>query len=139
MAAAVVALAVILLGGCGDGPGPMATSDLDERVAAVRLAAERGDAEGARESLAVLVAEVGRRAEAGTIDADRAGAILAAAKEVEDDLALLDGSTTTTTTRRTTTTTTTAPTTTATTKPPKGDDHEDGGGKRKGKGKRHDD
>jgi hypothetical protein len=129
-AVALLLLAVVVTASaCGSGGG--GNDALAERVAAVRAAAEDGDAVRARAELATLADEVTRAQEAGALDASAAQRILAAAADVEDDLGLLD--TPATTRRVTTTTTTTTTSTTAVPVTPKPDNDDDHRGKGRGK------
>jgi hypothetical protein len=88
---ALVALLVGGLAGCG-GSGSLprsAATVLQPRVAAIRVAASAGDPAGARAAAVELRRMVTDLRATGDLSAKQAAAILAAAAEVETQLALL--------------------------------------------------
>jgi hypothetical protein len=116
---AAAVLVVALAAGCGGGSSAVsagASKELLAKVAAVREASVRHDADGARRALDDLRASVKRRQDAGEISDERAAELLAAASTVEANLVSIT---------TTTTTTTTLP---PTTKPGKGNQEKDGHG-----------
>jgi hypothetical protein len=89
-AVAAAAAAALVLGSCGQGDLPSATSaDLQDRVAAIRRAASTGQRRIALRRLSVLVETVSSLLDAGRIDQGRGLEILESAEAVGDQLSLL--------------------------------------------------
>jgi hypothetical protein len=108
----IVAMALLVggLAGCG-GSGSLprsAATLLQPRVAAIRVAASAGDPAGARAAAAEVRRMVAALQAAGDLSAKQATAILAAAAQVETQLALLAPPPETATSTITATTTTTS-------------------------------
>jgi ribosomal protein S20 len=92
VAVAIVGLALSACGGTSITAG--AASELATRVQAVRAAASSGNRAGAKAALADLRAAVASLRRQGAISGDKAGAILAAASDVEANLSFLPTTTT---------------------------------------------
>jgi len=90
------AVAVALAAGCGDdGPAiaPAAARTLTARLGELRAGVDAEDRGAAQRALDRLIASAERWARRGRIEDDRLGRILAAARDVAADLAVLPAST----------------------------------------------
>jgi hypothetical protein len=106
IAVAVLGIGLLVLascGGSGSGVSSAASAQLQFRVAAIRVAAARGDRDTADTQLAQLRADVVRFRADDKVDDSAATRILRAAESVQTELALLESASTTTTTTTTTT------------------------------------
>ena len=85
----LLVLTAVLLAGCGEDSSPQTRDALQDRVGAVVVAANAGDATTARTALAALRADVEDAQRLGSLSAERAAELTRLADDVEAALPIL--------------------------------------------------